>query len=200
MHRHLVQARRTRTPSAIVVSRLLPDSAPVPVGLVGSPRWARRASSTRHCGSSGRCGRRATGSSCGIDEVGRGAWAGPVTVGAVVPAPEHLRGVRDSKQLTRPERERAARGGAAAGRSRSASGTRRTRSATSSGMTAALRAAGHARARRSSTRRATCPTASCSTATTTTCGFGVQRVTTVIKGDAIVPGGRGGVVRGEGDA
>ena len=44
----------------------------------------------------------------GIDEVGRGAWAGPVTVAAVVPAPEHVRGVRDSKQLTRPERERAA--------------------------------------------------------------------------------------------
>ena len=46
---------------------------------------------------------------CGIDEVGRGAWAGPATVAAVVPAPEHLRGVHDSKQLTRPERERAAR-------------------------------------------------------------------------------------------
>jgi ribonuclease HII len=45
---------------------------------------------------------------CGIDEVGRGAWAGPVTVGAVVPAPEHLRHVRDSKLLTRPERQRAA--------------------------------------------------------------------------------------------
>jgi ribonuclease HII len=45
---------------------------------------------------------------CGIDEVGRGAWAGPVTVAAVVPAPEHVRGVRDSKELTRPERERAA--------------------------------------------------------------------------------------------
>jgi ribonuclease HII len=45
----------------------------------------------------------------GIDEVGRGAWAGPVTVAAVVPAPEHVRGVRDSKQLTRPERARAAR-------------------------------------------------------------------------------------------
>ncbi|MET0421874.1 MAG: ribonuclease HII [Acidimicrobiia bacterium] len=43
----------------------------------------------------------------GIDEVGRGAWAGPVTVGAVVSAPEHLKGVRDSKQLTRDERERA---------------------------------------------------------------------------------------------
>jgi ribonuclease HII len=46
---------------------------------------------------------------CGIDEVGRGAWAGPVTVCAVVPAPEHLKGIRDSKQLTRPEREVAAR-------------------------------------------------------------------------------------------
>lgn len=44
----------------------------------------------------------------GIDEVGRGAWAGPVTVAAVVPGDVHLRGVRDSKQLTRAERERAA--------------------------------------------------------------------------------------------
>jgi ribonuclease HII len=46
---------------------------------------------------------------CGIDEVGRGAWAGPVTVAAVIPAPEHVRGVRDSKELTRAEREKAAR-------------------------------------------------------------------------------------------
>lgn len=44
----------------------------------------------------------------GIDEVGRGAWAGPVTVAAVVPGAVHLRGVRDSKQLTRADRERAA--------------------------------------------------------------------------------------------
>jgi ribonuclease HII len=44
----------------------------------------------------------------GIDEVGRGAWAGPVTVAAVVPGDVHLRGVRDSKQLTRAEREVAA--------------------------------------------------------------------------------------------
>jgi ribonuclease HII len=53
----------------------------------------------------------ATGASClaGVDEVGRGAWAGPVTVAAVVPAPEHVRGIRDSKELTRPEREKAAR-------------------------------------------------------------------------------------------
>src|SRR5712692_8606701 len=44
----------------------------------------------------------------GIDEVGRGAWAGPVTVAAVVPPPDHLRGVRDSKELTREERQVAA--------------------------------------------------------------------------------------------
>ncbi len=44
----------------------------------------------------------------GIDEVGRGSWAGPVTVAAVVPAPEHLRGVRDSKLLTPAQRDDAA--------------------------------------------------------------------------------------------
>ena len=78
---------------------------------------------------------------CGIDEVGRGAWAGPVTVAAVVPPPEHLRGVRDSKQLTRAEREVAARR-CAAGRSRSASATRRHEECDELGMTAALRPAG----------------------------------------------------------
>ena len=45
---------------------------------------------------------------CGIDEVGRGAWAGPVTVAAVIPAPDHLRGIRDSKMLTPDQREVAA--------------------------------------------------------------------------------------------
>jgi ribonuclease HII len=45
----------------------------------------------------------------GIDEVGRGSWAGPVTVGAVVAPPEHLTGVRDSKLLSREEREVCAR-------------------------------------------------------------------------------------------
>ncbi|HET9730631.1 MAG TPA: ribonuclease HII [Acidimicrobiia bacterium] len=45
----------------------------------------------------------------GIDEVGRGSWAGPVTVAAVVPATAHLSGVRDSKLLTPPEREACAR-------------------------------------------------------------------------------------------
>jgi ribonuclease HII len=45
----------------------------------------------------------------GIDEVGRGSWAGPVTVGAVVAPPEHLAGVKDSKLLTPGEREVCAR-------------------------------------------------------------------------------------------
>lgn len=37
----------------------------------------------------------------GVDEVGRGAWAGPLTVAVVVPPPGiRLRGVRDSKQLS----------------------------------------------------------------------------------------------------
>jgi ribonuclease HII len=41
--------------------------------------------------------------------VGRGSWAGPVTVAAVVPGDEHLAGVRDSKMLTPEEREVCAR-------------------------------------------------------------------------------------------
>ena len=45
---------------------------------------------------------------CGIDEVGRGSWAGPVTVAAVVPPDRHLTGVRDSKMLLPVERERTA--------------------------------------------------------------------------------------------
>ena len=43
----------------------------------------------------------------GLDEVGRGAWAGPVSVGVVV-FPEGLRapeGLRDSKMLTEEHRE-----------------------------------------------------------------------------------------------
>jgi len=43
----------------------------------------------------------------GIDEVGRGAWAGPVTVGAVALDPGRpVAGLRDSKTLTAPARER----------------------------------------------------------------------------------------------
>ena len=48
----------------------------------------------------------------GLDEVGRGAWAGPVCAAAVVlplnrpDLPELLAGVRDSKQLSPAQRER----------------------------------------------------------------------------------------------
>lgn len=42
----------------------------------------------------------------GVDEVGRGSWAGPLMVGAaVVPKDKRLYRVRDSKMLTEPERE-----------------------------------------------------------------------------------------------
>jgi ribonuclease HII len=43
----------------------------------------------------------------GLDEVGRGAWAGPLAVGAaVLPQDRRVLGVRDSKMLTEKERER----------------------------------------------------------------------------------------------
>jgi ribonuclease HII len=42
----------------------------------------------------------------GVDEVGRGAWAGPLAVGAaVLPQDRRVNKVRDSKLLTEPERE-----------------------------------------------------------------------------------------------
>ena len=42
----------------------------------------------------------------GIDEVGRGAWAGPLAVGAaVLPRDKRVNKVRDSKLLTEAERE-----------------------------------------------------------------------------------------------
>ncbi len=68
----------------------------------------------------------------GIDEVGRGAWAGPVTVAAVVPGDVHLRGVRDSKQLHSLGAPARGGGRARRGRAASASGTRHTTSATRS--------------------------------------------------------------------
>lgn len=42
----------------------------------------------------------------GVDEVGRGAWAGPLSVGAaIVPKDRRIYKVRDSKMLTEDERE-----------------------------------------------------------------------------------------------
>ena len=46
----------------------------------------------------------------GIDEVGRGAWAGPLMVGAaVLPRDKRVNGVRDSKMLSAAQREKLAR-------------------------------------------------------------------------------------------
>lgn len=43
----------------------------------------------------------------GIDEVGRGAWAGPLVVGAaILPRDKRVLGVRDSKLLSEADRER----------------------------------------------------------------------------------------------
>jgi len=43
----------------------------------------------------------------GVDEVGRGSWAGSISVGAaVLPRDRRVYKVRDSKMLTEPERER----------------------------------------------------------------------------------------------
>jgi ribonuclease HII len=43
----------------------------------------------------------------GLDEVGRGAWAGPLMVGAaILPEAKRVNGVRDSKLLSEPEREK----------------------------------------------------------------------------------------------
>jgi ribonuclease HII len=43
----------------------------------------------------------------GLDEVGRGAWAGPLVIAAaVIPRDKRIQGVRDSKLLSEPERER----------------------------------------------------------------------------------------------
>jgi ribonuclease HII len=43
---------------------------------------------------------------CGIDEAGRGPWAGPVVAAAVILDPAHVpSGINDSKKLTEAERE-----------------------------------------------------------------------------------------------
>lgn len=42
----------------------------------------------------------------GIDEVGRGAWAGPMTVGAVALGDAEIAGLTDSKKLTAKKREK----------------------------------------------------------------------------------------------
>ena len=63
------------------------------------------------CGNKYEKAARAQGASCiaGVDEVGRGALFGPVVAAAVILPPDtRIRGLRDSKQLDREDRERLA--------------------------------------------------------------------------------------------
>jgi ribonuclease HII len=63
------------------------------------------------CGNKYERAARAQGATCiaGVDEVGRGALFGPVVAAAVIlPLDTRIRGLRDSKQLVREERERLA--------------------------------------------------------------------------------------------
>ncbi|MCB1027296.1 MAG: ribonuclease HII, partial [Microthrixaceae bacterium] len=85
---------------------------PVPTA-VGSPQRAstRRARTPKRGRAPSLSFERAwwdRGAACvvGIDEVGRGSWAGPLTVGvAVLPTDRRVNGVRDSKMLTEARRE-----------------------------------------------------------------------------------------------
>ena len=64
------------------------------------------------CGNKFEKAARAQGATCiaGVDEVGRGALFGPVVAAAVVLPPDtRIRGLRDSKQLLRDDRERLAK-------------------------------------------------------------------------------------------
>lgn len=45
---------------------------------------------------------------CGLDEVGRGSWAGPLVAGAVILPKNRLNKIRDSKLLSYKEREKLA--------------------------------------------------------------------------------------------
>jgi ribonuclease HII len=92
----------------MVVSASAPPAPPEGTGAPPAPRTPTPRTPTPTLRLERRCWRAGERVVVGIDEVGRGAWAGPVTVAALVPPPEHLRGVRDSKELTREEREVAA--------------------------------------------------------------------------------------------
>ena len=45
------------------------------------------------------------GTVCGVDEVGRGPWAGPVVTAAVILGPDAPEGLRDSKTLSARQRD-----------------------------------------------------------------------------------------------
>jgi ribonuclease HII len=72
------------------VAKLRPGLRGKSPGLVFERRWVE--AGARHV--------------VGVDEVGRGSWAGPITVGAAeIPLHRRVYKIRDSKQLTEAERE-----------------------------------------------------------------------------------------------
>jgi ribonuclease HII len=118
---------------------------------------------------------------CGLDEVGRGAWAGPATIAAVVPGREPIPGVRDSKQMSPAARER----GAVAVRDWAEAigiGHASPRECDELGMTKALRLAGM-RALAEVEAQGFVPDRILLDGTHDFLGLGA-RVTTVVKGDA----------------
>ena len=163
----------------------------VEAGEPGDPAQARYVASwcPRH-GADSRASRRSCGPHgheviVGIDEVGRGAWAGPLMVGAaVLPRDKRVNGVRDSKLLTEAERERlfdriATWCEAWAVGARLAGGVRRARHGRGP---AARRAAAR------STVSASCPTRPSSTASGTSCRRRRRATSScVVKADARLP-------------
>lgn len=96
------RARRRRAPPAAGEDVVAPpgvaealDGGGCPEGTAPDDRWERA------------LGDEGFGLVAGLDEVGRGAWAGPVSVGVVVFPPDVTppEGVRDSKVLTEDRRE-----------------------------------------------------------------------------------------------
>ena len=212
--------REARRPAAVEAGAHLDagpwSTAPLKISCPPTPRWSAscRVRRSRHgCGCANvrspardpdadpPAGAAAAGGRdqvvCGIDEVGRGAWAGPVTVAAVVPAARAPPGVRDSKQLTRAEREQAA-GAVRRGPSPSGVGHASHEECDELGHDRGAAHGGDARARRAGRaglrarphrprRQPRLP------------GLGIARHHRD-QGRRQVPGGGGGVVRGQGDA
>jgi ribonuclease HII len=152
---------------------------PSPTGGYGSPVATRRPDPTLEVEE--RCWAAGDRIVCGLDEVGRGAWAGPATIAAVVPGRTAIPGVRDSKQMSPAARER----GAAAVRAWAVAigiGHASPRECDELGMTKALRLAGM-RALAEVEAQGFAPDRILLDGTHDFLGLGA-RVTTIVKGDA----------------
>lgn len=104
----LLMPRATPTPGTF---SLQPRETEDEAALVSRATQKMRMLRALACGNKYEKAARAKGATCiaGVDEVGRGALFGPVVAAAVILPPEtRIPGLRDSKQLTREERERMA--------------------------------------------------------------------------------------------